>query len=185
MQNHDFTITIHMVSSLDGYIAKTDNSVAWFETKHPYQAGVELESAEAFFKKVDCFVMGANTYTHALELSKNYGWPYGEKPTIVITKQSLPKVNQHISFYNSDLPTLVNQQLKAIYKNVWVAGGAMLATAFIKHNLAHQIRVSILPILLGQGLLFFKPLAQEHQLQLLESKAYNNGMIELCYEILQ
>lgn len=27
-----FTVTIHMVSSLDGYIAKKDNSVSWFET---------------------------------------------------------------------------------------------------------------------------------------------------------
>jgi dihydrofolate reductase len=32
-----FTITIHMVSSLDGFIAKKDNSVSWFETTDHYE----------------------------------------------------------------------------------------------------------------------------------------------------
>ena len=37
-----FNVTIHMVSSLDGIIAKKDNSVSWFETTDYYEKGVEL-----------------------------------------------------------------------------------------------------------------------------------------------
>ena len=36
----DFKLTIHMVSSLDGFIAKKDNSVSWFETTDYYDKGV-------------------------------------------------------------------------------------------------------------------------------------------------
>ena len=37
-----YKLTIHMVSSLDGIIAKKDNSVSWFETSDYYEKGVEL-----------------------------------------------------------------------------------------------------------------------------------------------
>jgi len=33
MKSDPFKITIHMVSSLDGFIAKKDNDVSWFETQ--------------------------------------------------------------------------------------------------------------------------------------------------------
>ena len=72
-----------MVSSLDGFIAKKDNSVSWFETSDHYEKGVHEPDAAAFLKTIDCYIMGSRTYEHALELSKSYGWAYGDKPTIV------------------------------------------------------------------------------------------------------
>lgn len=61
-----------MVSSLDGIIAKKDNSVSWFDTRDVYENGVGLtkEQMEAFVKEIDCYIMGARTYELALELSK-------------------------------------------------------------------------------------------------------------------
>ena len=64
-------ITIHMVSSLDGYIAKKDNSVSWFETSDNYENGVTEQDSAEFYKTIDCYVMGSRTYEHALELSKS------------------------------------------------------------------------------------------------------------------
>ena len=46
-------VTIHMVSSLDGIIAKTDNSVSWFETSSYYEKGVAGENVEEFLKTID------------------------------------------------------------------------------------------------------------------------------------
>jgi hypothetical protein len=42
MTTDTFTVTIHMVSSLDGIIAKKDNSVSWFETSDVYEKGVAM-----------------------------------------------------------------------------------------------------------------------------------------------
>ena len=77
-----------MVSSLDGIIAKKDNSVSWFETSDNYEKGVTGQDVEAFLKTIDCYVMGSRTYEHALELSKSYGWVYGDVPTIVVSSRS-------------------------------------------------------------------------------------------------
>src|SRR5476651_702487 len=111
MTTDAFKITIHMVSSLDGIIAKKDNSVSWFETSDYYEKGVgltEQDTAE-FLKTIDCYVMGARTYEHALELSKSYGWAYGDVPTIVLTHRKLPVERQNIEIYSGDLGKLVNE----------------------------------------------------------------------------
>ncbi len=180
---NNFTITIHMVSSLDGIIAKPDNSVSWFETTDHYEKGTTGQDVAEFLKTIDCYVMGARTYEHALELSKNYGWAYGDTPTIVLTQRKLPILRQTIELFSGDLDGLVNAQLKPKYKNVWVVGGAMLAKSFLQAKLADDIRLSILPILLGDGLPFFDHIGREHPLHLKEVTAYKNGMVELWYEI--
>jgi len=185
MATDTFKVTIHMVSSLDGYIAKKDNSVSWFETSDNYEKGVNVteQDAQEFLKKIDCYVMGARTYEHALELSKSYGWVYGDVPTIVLTHRKLPIDRQNIETYSGDLSKLVNERLKPNYKNIWLVGGAKLTKDFIRLNLADEIRQSILPVILGDGTPFFDQIGQEQVLHLKGVTAYKSGMVELCYEI--
>ena len=80
-------ITIHMVSSLDGFIAKKNNSVSWLDSTDRYKKGIVLtdEDRASFIATIDCFVMGSRTNEHALEL----GWPYGEVPVTVLTHRAL------------------------------------------------------------------------------------------------
>jgi dihydrofolate reductase len=89
-------VTLHMVSSLDGIIAKPDNTVSWLDTGSVYEAGVSIsqEESAAFVKAIDCYVMGSRTYEHALEL----GWPYGDTPTVVITNRQLPSTKKSVEF---------------------------------------------------------------------------------------
>lgn len=180
-----FKITIHMVSSLDGIIAKKDNSVSWFDTQDVYEKGVVLtkEQMEAFVKEIDCYVMGARTYEHALELSKSYGWAYGDVPTIVLTHRNLSVERPNIETYSGDLYSLVNERLKPSYKNVWAVGGAELAKEFINSKLAHEIRMSVVPIILGEGKPFFEGIDREQALHLEDVIAYKNGIVELIYEV--
>ena len=174
-----------MVSSLDGFIAKKDNSVSWFETSDYYEKGVEVteQDTQEFHKTIDCYVMGSRTYEHALELSKSYGWAYGDVPTIVVTHRNLPIDRPNVEIYSGDLNKLVNERLKPSYKNVWLVGGAMLFKEFFRLKLANEIRMSIMPIILGEGTLFFDYLGQEQALHLKDVKAYKSGMVELCYDV--
>ena len=176
-------ITIHMVSSLDGIIAKKDNSVSWFETSDYYEKGAGEPDVAAFLKTIDCYVMGSRTYEHALKLSRSYGWAYGDTPTIVVTHRDLPIHRPTIAVYSGDLVKLVNEGLRPNYRNVWVVGGAMLSNVFLFLKLADEIRLSILPIILGEGISFFEYLGKEQALHLKDVTAYKNGMVELWYEI--
>ena len=168
-----------MVSSLDGFIATRDGSVSWLESMDHYEKGIVLseEAVETFLKTIDCYVMGSRTYEHALEL----GWPYGAVPVIVLTNRELKTDRVNVEFYSGDLIKLVNNQLKPSYRNIWMVGGAMLAKDFIRLKLADDIIVSIMPIILGDGTLFFDYIGQEQRLHLKDVTAYKDGMVELWY----
>jgi dihydrofolate reductase len=183
MEKDLFKITIHMVSSLDGYIAKKDNSVSWFDTPDYYDKGITSQDAAEVLKTIDCYVMGSRTYEHALELSKSYGWVYGEVPTVVLTTRKLPIERANIETYSGDLFKLVEERLKPVYRNVWVVGGASITKDFIRLKLADEIRQSILPVLLGGGTPFYAQIGEERVLHLKDVTAYKSGMVELCYEI--
>lgn len=170
-----------MVSSLDGFIAKKDGSVSWLRSTDSYEKGVTLteEDVAEFIKTIDCYVMGSRTYELALEL----GWPYGEVPVTVLTHRDLPAERENVEFYSGDLNELVNDRLKPAYRNIWLVGGAMLAKDFIRLKLADDIIISITPIILGHGTLFFDYIGQERLLHLKDVTAYKDGMVELWYEI--
>ncbi|MEZ4795596.1 MAG: dihydrofolate reductase family protein [Flavobacteriaceae bacterium] len=178
-----FKLTIHMVSSLDGMIAKKDNSISWFDSSSQYDKGVIGENPEEFLKTIDCYVMGSKTYELALKLSKDYGWAYGDKPTIVLTDRKFKTDKKNIEFYSGNLTKFVDEHLKQKYENVWVVGGSKVTKNFIRLKLADEIRISILPIILGDGLHFFDQIGKEQALELKDTKAYKNGMVELCYKL--
>jgi dihydrofolate reductase len=173
------TVTLHMVSSLDGFIAKKDNSVSWLDTGNVYEAGVSISEEEAatFLKTIDCYVMGSRTYELALEL----GWPYGDTPAVVVTGRELRPARKSVEFYSGDLKTLVDVKLAPRYRNIWLVGGAMLCQRFLELGLVAEIRLTIAPVLLGDGLRLFGGSLAEARWNLKNVVAYKNGFVELLY----
>ena len=174
-------VTIHMVSSLDGFIAKKDGSISWMQSKDNYKKGVTLTEAYItdFLESIDCYVMGSNTYEHDLKL----GWPYGNTPVFVLTNRTFKNEKERVYFRSGGLNKLVNNELRSTYKNIWMVGGAILTKEFIRLKLADEINITIIPILLGDGTLFFDFIEKEQLLHLKDVTAFKDGMVELCYEI--
>jgi dihydrofolate reductase len=144
-----------------------------------YEAGVSISEEEAatFVQAIDCYVLGSRTYEHALEL----GWPYGDTPTVVVTGRELPKARESVEFYSGDLETLVKTRLAPRFRNIWLVGGALLCQRFLELGLVDEIRLTIAPVLLGDGLRLFGGLATEQRWDLKNVVAYRNGFVELSY----
>ena len=175
-----------MAASLDGFIARKDGSVDWMETSDEFVEGETLDPGfvEAFLKTIDCYVMGSRTYETALSFeAKGLGWSYGDKPTFVITSRELPRTRDTVEFYSGDLAEFVNGQLRPRFHSIWFVGGSVLSAACLRLGLADEIRYSILPVLIGDGVPFFDKLDKDIALHLAEVKAYKNGMVELRYEV--
>jgi dihydrofolate reductase len=171
-------VTLHVVSSLDGFIARHDNSVAWLDSSgEVYERGVSGESDEDVVEAIDCYVLGSRTYEHALQL----GWPYGDTPTIVVTHRELPTTRKSVEFYSGDLKRLVDEVLAPRYRNIWLVGGAMLCQSFLKLGLVDEIRLLIVPVLLGDGLSLFGNSSAETRWRLKDVVAYKTGFVELSY----
>jgi dihydrofolate reductase len=186
MANADSHVTIHMAASLDGFIARKDGRVDWLETSDEFAEGdtIDPEFAEAFLKTIDCYVMGSRTYETALNFeAKGLGWAYGDKPVFVLTSRKLPRTRDNIEFYSGGLAQFVNGRLRPKFRTIWFVGGGLVSGECLRLGLADEVRYSILPILIGDGIPFFEKLDRDIALHLAELKAYRSGMVELCYEV--
>lgn len=182
----DSRVTIHMAASLDGYIARKDGRVDWLETSDEFAGGATMDPAfvEAFLKSIGCYVMGSKTYETALNFeAKGFGWAYGDKPVFVLTHRALPQNRQTVEFYSGDLAPFVNERLRPAFRSIWFVGGGTLSGECLRLGLADEVRYSILPVLIGEGIPFFDKLERDVALHLKEVKGYKNGMVALCYDV--
>ena len=53
----------------------------------------------------------------------------------------------------------------------------------LRRGLADELRYSILPVLIGDGISFFDGLDRDVALHLLEARAYTSGTVALRYEV--
>ena len=178
-------VTIHMAASLDGFIARPDGRVDWLDTTDEFAGGDVLDPAfaEAFLKTIDCYVMGSRTYETALRFeAQGFGWAYGDTPTFVLTSRDLPRTRDTVDFHSGDLTQFVNERLRPAFRTIWIVGGGMVVAECLRLGLADEVRYSILPVLIGDGIPFFGTLHGDVALHLAEVKAYENGLVELRYE---
>jgi dihydrofolate reductase len=186
MPNADSQVTIHMAASLDGFIARKDGRVDWMETSDEFAGGETMDPGfvEAFLKTIDCYVMGSRTYETALSFdAKGFGWAYGDKPVFVLTSRELPRARDTVEFYSGDLARFVNERLRPKFRSIWFVGGGAVSGECLRRGLADEVRYSILPILIGDGIPFFEKLDRDVALHLTEVKAYKSGTVALCYKV--
>jgi dihydrofolate reductase len=127
--------------------------------------------------------MGARTYERALAyVDAGAGWAYGETPVVVLTHRTLPARNG-VTFYSGDLSQLINGRLRPQYQHIWCVGGAEVAAECLRLGLADEVRVSVLPVVIGEGVSFFAGLTRDVALHLLEVKAYTTGIVALRYSV--
>ena len=90
-------------------------------------------------------------------------------------------MRESVEFYSGDLKTLVEVKLAPRFRNIWLVGGAMLCQRFLSLGLVGEIKLTIAPVLLGDGLRLFGDSPTETRWNLKSVVAYKNGFVELSY----
>lgn len=176
-------ITLYIAQSLDGFIADEAGGVGWLETfQDHYEKGVPGESYQEFFQALDCLIIGAYTYEQMLTFGD---WPYGDVPIFVVTHRELSVSKESIRLYTGDLVKLVKEVIPPEYENIWLVGGADLAQEFVRLGLVGEIRLSIIPVLLGSGISLFGNSGIQNPLHLTGTVAYQNGIVEIWYDVVR
>ncbi|MEO7198150.1 MAG: dihydrofolate reductase family protein [Solirubrobacterales bacterium] len=175
--------------SLDGYIAEPEERLDWLMGfDGPGYAGDDGSSVQdamsTFMAEVGSMVMGSKTYEFLL---REGSWPYGDTPTWVYTSRELETIEGAgaLKFASGNVTELHAEMLAAADgKDVWMIGGGNLGSQYVAARLLDQVRVTVVPVILGDGLpLFAEPLAEP--MRLLDTTSFDNGMVELSYEIVR
>lgn len=163
--------------SLDGYIAQPNDDLTFLSIVE--QEGEDYGYAD-FIETIDTVILGRKTFdwvrNHTDEI------PYADKETYVITRTANPSIGK-ISFYTGDIKDLVIHLKNMNGGNIFLVGGSEIVYALQKEKLNDEFYISIIPVLLGEGINLFIDGLPEQRLTLINSKQFSSGLVQLHYKI--
>lgn len=182
----------YCASSLDGYIAETDDTLDWLMGYEGRYGGPDAQPAagsyERFYDEVGALVMGSATYEFILGHMAGAGsWPYAGNPAWVLTSRDLPRPEgggADVRMANAGVADLHEEMIAAAGdRNLWVVGGGNVASQFADADLLDEVLVTVVPVVLGTGKPLFDRRLPGGPMRLAGARALDSGMVELRYEL--
>jgi dihydrofolate reductase len=168
-------VVLFIAMSLDGYIADAKGDIGFLSAVE--QPGEDYGYGE-FIQTVDTVVLGRKTYDKVLGFGIPF--PHADKQTYVITRTPGPSKDR-IHFYTGNPGDLIRQLKEESGKNIFVDGGAEIVNALLKENLIDEFIISIIPVLLGDGVALFNPNRPGAGLKHVNTRSFGKGLVQLHY----
>ena len=163
-------IILYIATSLDGFIARKNGSVDWLPK---FENTEEDYGYKEFYDSVGTVILGNTTY-------KEFKAPYENKKCFVFSRKNTGK-EDNITYVKSDVKDFI-EGLSDENGNIWLVGGADIVKEFLKNNLIDEFIITVIPIVLGEGISLFGEGCGEHKLKLQNIKSYDSGVIQLHYQ---
>jgi dihydrofolate reductase/predicted GNAT family N-acyltransferase len=176
MKTEQLKISIYIAASIDGYIARKDNSLDWLDRVGGFDEDYGFKS---LIDSIDTLIIGRKTY----EIATTVPDPYPGKKVVVLSN-SLSSVKDSMELYRGDLSELVAKLKSSGSRHIWVDGGVTISQ-FLASELVDTMTLSIIPVLLGDGLPLFNIIGKEIPCRLISSQAYQSGLVQQRYEIIK
>ena len=102
----------------------------------------------------------------------------------MLTHDKSLKTRKGTTLYSGDLTELIEIIKSEIdaSKDIYLFGGGETVSQFIELGLMDELSISVIPVLLGDGVPFFRKLKEQKKLELLECKPFKSGIIILNYK---
>lgn len=161
---------------MDGFIARRDGSFDAFPAE-----GGHVADYLASLKGYDAVLMGRKTYDVGLRLGITDPYPHMTSYVFSRTMQQAPHPRVQIV---AEEPAAFVRRLKAQPGgDIYLCGGAMLATTLFAAGLIDQVLVKLNPLLLGTGIPLLTDIGRHIDLELIGEKAYDSGVVLLSYHV--
>ncbi|WP_417610827.1 dihydrofolate reductase family protein [Owenweeksia hongkongensis] len=168
-------ISLYIAASLDGYIAKPDGDIKWLvDFPNPEKDDFGYNH---FIKEVETTLMGGATFRQIADFEE---WPYPDKENFVLTRQK-GEESSLVTFVTSDVVDFVKELRKKKGGLIWLIGGGSINTIFMQNDLVDEIILTVVPIVLGDGIPLFAKGDLNKTLKLQKTEAFSNGMVQLTY----
>jgi dihydrofolate reductase len=186
-------IQYYCASTLDGFIAESDDTLDWLLG---YEGSYDGEGAEPggrggyeqFYEGIGSLIMGSATYEFILrEPAAGPEWPYKGKPTWILSSRELPEPEGEdvdVRIVNASVTEVHDELIAAAGdRDVWVVGGGNVASQFADEGLLDDLFVTVVPVVLGDGKPLFDRRLPSGAMQLIAVRPFDSGMVELRYAI--
>jgi dihydrofolate reductase len=168
-------LILYIAMSLDGYIAGINDDIGFLSIVE--QTGEDYGYQE-FIKHVDTIIIGRRSYDKVISMGFEY--PHKDKEVYIISRTPNPGIGT-FKYYSDDLRELVLRLKSKPGKDIFCDGGAEIVNVLLMDNLLDEFVISVIPIMLGDGVSLFKKGRPELKLQLINSIRYDKGLVQLHY----
>ncbi|TKI55498.1 dihydrofolate reductase [Brevibacillus antibioticus] len=177
-------IILDLAVSLDGFIEGKNGEVDWC-----------IMDAEMgfvpFLHQIDTILYGRKSYDlwgqfspemEHTDTEKEIWGLVHSKEKYVFSKTQKGTDNKAI-FINENILEVVNQLKNKPGKDIWLYGGASLITTFINLELVDEFRLSVHPVILGEGKPLFIDIKQRVNVKLVNTRTFSSGVVQLTYQL--
>ncbi len=170
-------LILYIATSVDGYIAKPGDDLSFLDRVH---VPGEDYGYQAFMDTVDTVILGRRTYDWVLQQVDTF--PHADRETYVITRTARPTTGK-VQFYTGDLNALIHKLKSRQGGNIFCDGGAALVQALLKEKRLDELIISVIPVMVGEGIRLFQDGRPEQDLQLVSAQSYASGLVQLHYAV--
>jgi dihydrofolate reductase len=166
-------VLLGVAVSLDGFIEGPKGEYDWCFTDQDY-------GLSDFMKGIDGIFMGRKSYEVAQQYEGQNPWK-GMKTYVF--SNTIKSTSKEVEIVSGDISKKVAEIKNSKGKDLWLFGGADLTTQFINQNSIDELWLSIHPILLGSGKPLFQNLDDRKNLELIDHKIYDTGLVSVLYKM--
>lgn len=169
-----------MAMTLDGFVARPDHTLDWLMKQ---DTEGEDHGFDAFLDAIDVIVMGSGSFRTVLGFDT---WVY-TKPVIVLshalTPADIPARLDGKAAISTETPEALMTRLGTEgIKRVYVDGAAVVQS-FLSAGLIHDLKVTLVPILIGRGIRLFGDTGCDMDLDLQSVERFPSGLIDTVYRV--
>jgi len=171
-------IKLYIACSFDHFIARANGDVAWLHLPE-FAIDGEDYGYQEFYNSIDTTLMGNTTYKIVQGFDAPF--PYKDKKNFVFTRNQNLENNQDVAFVKEEIAPFVRKLKLEKGKDIWLIGGGQINQILLNYNLIDEMIITVMPIMLGHGVKLFHGVVKEKKLNLVDSKHYPNGVLQLKY----
>jgi dihydrofolate reductase len=176
-------IILDLAVTLDGFIEGKNGEIDWCIMDPEMEFDKFLNEIDTiFYGRKSYDLWGQYTPETNDQAEKDFWELVHSKQKYVFSKTQ--KGTDHIViFINEDIVEEVEKLKNQPGKNIWLYGGASLITTFIKLGLIDEFRLSVHPVVLGEGKPLFTDIKQRLNLKLVHTSTFSSGVVQLIYHL--
>ncbi|PWV98630.1 dihydrofolate reductase [Paenibacillus cellulosilyticus] len=177
-------IILDLAVSLDGFIEGKNGEIDWCIMD-------EEMGFNQFLGQVDTILYGRKSYDlwgefmpegESSEAEKQL-WDLVHGKDKYVFSRTQKRADSKAIFINDNIVEEVHRLKNKPGTDIWLYGGASLITSFINLELVDEFRLSVHPVVLGGGTPLFVNIEQRLNLQLVQTRTFSSGVVQLIYQL--
>ncbi|MBS4195533.1 dihydrofolate reductase family protein [Lederbergia citri] len=188
MSNNEISrrIILDLAVTLDGFIEGKNGEVDWCIMDD------EMGFIN-FLHQIDTILYGRKSYdlwgqfTPESEMSNTEKelWKLVHSKEKYVFSRTQKGTDHKAIFINDNILEEVNKLKNKPGKDIWLYGGASLITTFINLGLVDEFRLSVHPVVLGEGKPLFIDIKQRLNLKMVDTRTFSSGVVQLIYHLIR